>query len=88
MPAITAISIDDTFTITFTGEDFPTDYDGSVNYMGIDADSVSVDSSSQVTATFTKGVPIAQSEIAPELEFETDIDSDTGLANIVLVGYN
>jgi hypothetical protein len=51
-------------------------------YNGIIADSVSVDSDSQVTATFTKGIPISTGEISPSLDFyNSDLDADTDLSN-------
>lgn len=44
MPTVASITIDDATTMVITGEDFFTDYDGSVVYNGVEADSVSVDS--------------------------------------------
>lgn len=64
-PDITSSVITDVNTIVLTGTSFEfyqtydsETYDIAVEYIGIAADTVTVDSDTQITATFTLGVPI------------------------------
>jgi hypothetical protein len=59
-PSVSSVSKTAT-TIVFTGSNFGTSaapLTGSASFMGVDADSVNVDSATQVTATWTDGVPL------------------------------
>jgi hypothetical protein len=53
---------------------FTSGYTGKVKFMGVAAASVTIDSATQATATWTDGVPTTSSETAPELTF-TKADS-------------
>jgi len=62
MPKVDSIVKADT-TIVFTGKNFyTTDHVGKAEFMGIAASTVVVDSATQVTATWTDGVPTTTSE--------------------------
>lgn len=55
---MTALDLTDTTTLTVTGTDFFTaDYDATFTLAGIEADSVSIDSTTSLTANFDNGVP-------------------------------
>lgn len=57
-------------TIVFTGTNYDiSGYTATAIFGGIAADSIVVDSASQVTATFTKGVPVVSADTAPVLTF-------------------
>lgn len=58
---ITVPPIDPEFGEIETNFDFSTDYSPIVEYAGIAADSVTVDSATSTSATFTLGVPISSS---------------------------
>lgn len=61
MPKVDSLTKTDT-TIVFTGKNFyTTDHVGKANFIGIQADSVVVNSATQVTATWTTGVPTTSS---------------------------
>lgn len=58
LPAFTAVDNSVTNKIVFTGTNFFTaDYVANVSYGGADADTVTVDTATQVTATWTLGMP-------------------------------
>jgi hypothetical protein len=63
----------------FTGTDFlsSASYSSKVTYNGIDSTSVSLDSPTQVTATFEFGLPISSAALVPKLLF-TLISTGTG----------
>jgi hypothetical protein len=85
-PEVTSVSKTDS-TIVFTGTNFDlVDFTAAASFASIDADSVVVDSNTQITATFTLGVPTVASAEAPLLKFTSnDIShfavSATTLAN-------
>jgi phage major head subunit gpT-like protein len=61
MPKVDSLTKTDT-TIVFTGKNFyTTDHVGKAKFMGIQADSVVANSATQVTATWTTGVPTTSS---------------------------
>ena len=69
MPQTASVAKTET-TIVFTGINFITSgYTGRAIFMGIAATSVTIDSATQATATWTDGVPTTSSEEAPELQF-------------------
>ena len=87
-----AVSAD---TIEFTGTsfDFSSDYTPSAEFSGIPADSVTVNSATSTTATFTLGVPFA-TNVAPALSFKKSgssekvfaiVDRATSLTNALSV---
>jgi hypothetical protein len=55
--------------LTGTDFDFDSDYSPSAEFADINADTVVVDSATQVTATFTLGVPFTSEELYPVLSF-------------------
>jgi hypothetical protein len=57
-PTITALSKGSDTAIVITGTDFVTADTATVFFQGISANSVVIDSATQVTATYTKGVPL------------------------------
>jgi len=60
-------------TIVFTGTDFKTTgYTARVSLNGIKADTVVTDSATQVTATWTLGVPVVVNATKPSLNFLLD----------------
>jgi|TARA_B110000285_G_scaffold124314_1_gene140308 hypothetical protein len=76
-----------------TGFQFsPSDTTANVTFAGVSADSVTVDSDTQVTATFNMGVPIGTS-VKPRITFynssdqyvKTYSDSDSDLTNTLTV---
>jgi hypothetical protein len=70
MPAVTAVVLTDSATITFTGTGFfATGYDGSASFNGIWADTVTITDATTVVAKWTKGVPTIAAEAAPQLRF-------------------
>jgi hypothetical protein len=72
-PVLTSMTKTDT-TMVLTGTSFYTaGYTTRVSYMGIDATSVVVDSATQVTATWTGGVPLTS---------QTNQDRDTIRTNL------
>lgn len=67
MPQTASVAKTET-TIVFTGINFITSgYTGRATFMGIAATSVTIDSATQATATWTDGVPTTSSEATPEL---------------------
>jgi hypothetical protein len=69
---VTSVSKTET-TIVFTGTNLDlADFTPTASFASIDADSIVVDSSTQITATFNLGVPIVNSEEAPLLTFSKD----------------
>jgi len=63
-PIVTAVS-KSAQTLSFSGSNFFTSsYTAVAKYCGATADSVSIDSATQVTATWTKGVPPCQTSAA------------------------
>jgi hypothetical protein len=71
-----------------TGTDFVTSDTATVSFQSINADSVSIDSATQVTATFSDGVPITPAVPAggsgyqPILTFTRSSDSVQLMAKI------
>jgi hypothetical protein len=65
------VAITDANTITFTGTafDFSGDYAPKAEFVGIQADTVTVVSATSVTAVFTLGVPISINASIPVLSF-------------------
>lgn len=71
LPKVTSVT-KTTDKIVFTGANFLTaDFKALTSLAGVDADSVVIDSATQVTATFTKGIPPLSNASIPELKFET-----------------
>lgn len=71
MPVVSSIAQQDAYTLVFTGVGFSfTGFPAQVRYINIKADSVTVDSDTQVTAVFTNGIPLSQSAKAPVLFFK------------------
>ena len=59
MPEITAVTISGAGTIDFTGTSFiQSGYTANATFGGVFADSVTVNSDTSATATWTKGVPV------------------------------
>lgn len=77
-PAVTSVSLASASTqIVFTGTNFfTTGYTANAAFMGVPASSVSIDSSTQVTATWAKGVPVSASATSPALYFNSTSSSD------------
>ena len=70
MPAVTAVALTDSATITFTGTGFfTTGYDGSASFNGIWADTVTITDATTVVAKWNKGVPTVAADAAPQLRF-------------------
>lgn len=71
MPVVTGISKSTTSTITVSGTDFlsSSDYDGLVTYGGVESDSVTINSDTELVATFNNGVPIVLLGEMPCIEF-------------------
>lgn len=70
-PVVTSAVASDDSTLVFTGTNFDiASFTASATFLGIQADSVVVDSATQATATFNLGVPIASE--APVLVFTQD----------------
>lgn len=82
-----------TTTIVFTGTNYDiSGFSANASFGGVVADSIVIDSANQVTATFTKGVPVVNSETAPVLTFTSSSTteeyysaSDSKLANAISV---
>jgi len=71
MPKVSSITKSET-TLVFKGTNFFTaDFDASSVLDGVKADSVVVDSATQITATWSKGVPALKLAKKPELSFKT-----------------
>lgn len=77
MPSVSSLAISgDSYSIVFTGSNFlALPYTAKVTYADISADTVTVDSSEQVTATWTLGVPVSSTTSKPTLVFEGPNDS-------------
>jgi hypothetical protein len=71
MASISALSKTGT-TMIITGTNFPNPATATVSFEGVAADSVTIDSTTQVTATWTDGVPLTSSTAGsqPVLRFE------------------
>ena len=69
-------------TLVFTGSNFFTsDYTAGADFMDVEADSVTIDSDTQVTATWSLGVPTTSSDSAePGLWFVKDGSTETHFA--------
>lgn len=69
-------------SLVFTGLNFfVSDYSAGASFMDIEADSVTIDSDVQVTATWDKGVPTTSSDsAAPGLWFVKDGSDETHFA--------
>lgn len=71
MPVITNATISSANSITFTGTDFfETEYATTVEFGGVKADNVTVESTTSIIAKWTKGVPVVANATAPILFFE------------------
>jgi hypothetical protein len=72
MPAFTAIDNSVSNTVVFTGTNFFTSgYNAHVEYGGAEADTVTIDSATQVTATWTYGMPPVGESLIPALWFNS-----------------
>lgn len=73
MPTVSSVTKVDATTLTLTGSGYlmngVSGYEAKVSYVGVFADTVTVDSDTQVTAMFNNGIPIAQTAIKPSLSF-------------------
>ena len=69
-------------TLVFTGSNFFTsDYSAGASFMAVEADSVTIDSDTQATATWSLGVPTTSSDSAePGLWFVKDGSTETHFA--------
>jgi hypothetical protein len=77
LPAVTAVDNSVSNTIVFAGTGFFTsDYVANASYGGANADTVTVDSATQVTATWTYGMPPLGEALIPKLWFNSTT-SDT-----------
>jgi hypothetical protein len=86
-PAVASIAKTDT-TIVFTGTNFFTaGFDGNASLAGIYADTVVIDSATQVTATWAKGVPALSSPKVPVLSFK-DQTADSSLEHFSVITAN
>jgi hypothetical protein len=71
MPVITTAIIDTASTIKLIGTNFlSTGYKTSVEFSGVEADTVTVESDTSIVAKWIKGVPVAANATAPILSFE------------------
>ena len=71
MPVVSSIAQQDAYTLVFTGVGFSfPGFPAQVSYINIMADTVTVDSDTQVTGVFTNGIPLSQSGKAPVLFFK------------------
>jgi len=77
-PIVTGASLSSTNDqIVFTGTDFFTSaYSAHASFAGVPATSVSIDSATQVTATWVKGVPVASTSASPSLYFNSSSSED------------
>jgi len=70
MPVISNATISSANSITFTGTDFfETEYATTVEFGGVKADNVTVESATSIIAKWTKGVPVVANATAPILFF-------------------
>lgn len=73
MPIVTALTLDSglgTISVVGTGLlDGSAGYSASLTFAGVAADSVTVSSSVDLVALFSKGVPIASTAVAPVVVF-------------------
>jgi len=70
MPIVDSVVLTDSATITFTGQNFFTSgYTPKAQFNGVDADEVTIDSVTTVTAKWNKGVPTTGAATAPKLWF-------------------
>jgi len=66
MPAVTAVALTDSATITFTGTSFFTSgYTAQASFNGIWADTVTITDDKSVVAKWNKGVPAVVAETVP-----------------------
>jgi hypothetical protein len=64
--------------IVFTGTDFFTaDFTAGASFGGVDADSVTVDSATQATATWNLGLPVVTAATVPVLSFKSTVAGST-----------
>ena len=71
MPAVTAVTLTDSATITFTGTNFfTTGYIAKASFNSLWADEVLVTDATTVVAKWNKGVPVVSGEAIPQLKFE------------------
>jgi len=71
-PVVSSAVISGT-TIVFTGSDFYTSgYTASASFNGVSSDTTEINSATQVTATWTSGVPIVAAATQPELKFTSE----------------
>lgn len=97
-PVVSSISDAVPGQIIFTGTNFfITGYTGGASYGGINADTVVIDSATQVTATWDFGFPPLGQAVAPSLWFDETSSNTTHYASIsanltkplaVTAGYN
>ncbi|TNV88229.1 hypothetical protein FGO68_gene13028 [Halteria grandinella] len=87
--SITGVSKASTTTIVYTGTGFTSTmvaFDKTGSYAGIQADLTTVDSDTQITATFTNGVPLSQVAISPQLNltFESTMEAHMAVITTTL----
>lgn len=86
MPEVTGANINGDTEIVFSGTNFLTSFSGFASFAGVSADSVTIDSATQATATWDLGVPIGDE--APVLQFVLEDATweshyaDMGTANV------
>jgi hypothetical protein len=80
-------SITNTATqIVFTGTNFfTTDFNAHAAYSDVPADTVVVDSATQVTATWTMGIPPMGTDVIPDLWFNSTSGEIVHMASISAV---
>lgn len=70
-PTVSSATLTDSSTIDFAGSGFLTaDHTAVAVFQGVESSSAVINSSGSVTATFSKGVPLAQSGASPILRFD------------------
>jgi len=73
MPIVTGVSITAPTTVKVDGTDFFTSsYTAKVTYGGVVSSSVSINSATELVATFDLGVPIVRVGAKPDVMFESD----------------
>lgn len=71
-PAVASVSKTDSSTVVFTGTNFYTSlFTAAASLSGVSADTVTIDSATQVSAVWSKGVPLAQAATLPVLRFDS-----------------
>lgn len=72
----TAVVKSDASTLSFTGVLFPiADFTCSVTYAGVASTTCTINSATDVSATFANGVPTSEADVSPKLTFESSLDT-------------